>query len=128
MPHYFVGISLTTRPITDATAELNIQSTREKTKIPAKMVRNGGPWASLVALLEPSSSLMIEFPSEEFEAVIERDLCLNSNPLLFLYLHKRNHTSTHLSSNIVSTNISHLNLKCNNWIRISLLNVSLISG
>lgn len=89
IPHYFVENSLTTRPITDAIAELNIQSTREKTKIPAKMVRNGGPSASLVALLEPFSSLM-EFPSEEFEAVIEKDLCLNSNPLLFLYLHKRN--------------------------------------
>ncbi|KAG7025684.1 hypothetical protein SDJN02_12182, partial [Cucurbita argyrosperma subsp. argyrosperma] len=88
------------------------------------MVRNGGPWASLVTLL-PSFFSLVEFPSEEFDAVIEKDLCLNSNPLVFLYLHKRNHTTTQLSSNIVITSISHLrleaipelsfsgNLKCN---------------
>lgn len=83
MAYYFVEINLTTRPISEVAAELSIQSRREKTKIPAKIVRNGGPWASLLALLEPFSSLM-EFLSEEFEAVIEKDLCLNSNPLVFL--------------------------------------------
>lgn len=100
MPLYFVEISLTTKPISDVTAEVIIQITREKTKSPAKMVRNGGPWASAVALL-PSFSFLVEFPSEEFDAVIEKDLWLNFNPLLFLYLHKRNQTSTHLNSNIV---------------------------
>lgn len=96
MRHYFAEISLTTRPKSDVTAELNIHSIRDKTKNPAKMVRNGGPWASsLLALLELFSSLM-EFPSVDFEAAI--DLCLNSNPMMFfLYLYKRNHISTRLS-------------------------------
>lgn len=99
MLHYFAGISLTTSPISDVKAELIIQIMREKTKNPAKMVRNGGPWASPVA-----SSLM-EFPSEEFDAVIEKDLWLNSNPLVCLNLQKRNHTSIHLSSNVVNTSL-----------------------
>lgn len=85
MQHYFVEINLTTRAIRVVTEELTIQRTREKTKNPAKMVRNGGPWASPVTLL-PSFSSLVEFPSEEFDAVIENDLCLNFNPLVFLYL------------------------------------------
>ena len=58
----------------------SIQQMRKKTRNPAKMVRNGGPWAVPPNLVASDSSVM-ESPPEglEFEANTPNNLSLLSN-------------------------------------------------
>jgi hypothetical protein len=63
------------------------QHKREKTRNPAKIVRNGGPWASSLDIVPPDFS-SLESPSEglEFEANTVYNLVLNCNLAAFLNL------------------------------------------
>lgn len=87
---YLESGTLTIRPNSHMMIDPKTQHTREKTRNPAKIVRNGGPWASSLDIVPPDFS-SLESPSEglEFEANTVYNLVLDCNLAAFLNLKLR---------------------------------------
>lgn len=84
---YLESGTLTIRPNSHTMIDPKTQHKREKTRNPAKIVRNGGPWASSLDIVPPDFS-SLESPSEglEFEANTVYNLVLDCNLAAFLNL------------------------------------------